>query len=95
MPRTRLYTGPVNADDLSRFAGRDWATAASDKRDFWAEQYRRHGAAPAWTASTALLVHIRTVQPDFPSPASRADDLAAHRSLQQRLARAAHAFTRR
>jgi hypothetical protein len=85
----------VNADDLRRFARRDWAAAATGKRDYWVEQYQRHGAAPARMASTALLLHMRTVQPDFPSRTDRATDLADHRSLRQRLDRAAHAFTRR
>ena len=85
----------MNADDLRRFACRDWAAAAAGKRDYWAEQYQRYGAAPARMASTVLLVHMRTVQPDFPSHTQRAEDLADHRSLRQRLDRAAHAFTRR
>jgi hypothetical protein len=85
----------VNADDLRRFARRDWATAAAGKRDYWAEQYRQFGAAPARKASTALALHMRTVQPDFPSRGYRDQDLTDHRSLRQRLDRAAHAFTGR
>lgn len=84
----------MTADDLRRFARRDWAAAATAKRDYWAEQFQRHGAARARMASTALLLHMRSVQPDFPTRAARSEDLAAHRSLRQRLDRAAHAFTR-
>jgi len=85
----------VNADDLRRFARRDWASSAERKLDYWAEQYRAHGAASARRASTALFVHMRVVQPDFPSRQHRDEDLADHRSLRQRLDRAAHAFTSR
>jgi hypothetical protein len=85
----------VTVDDLARYARRDWAAAASNKRDYWVEQFRLHGAGPARTASTTLLLHMRTVQPDYPSGAHRAEDLAGHRLLRQRLDRAAHAFPRR
>ena len=85
----------MNADDLRCFARRDWATAATRKRDYWAEQYRAHGAASARTVSTALLLHMRTVQPDFPTLAQREVDLADHQSLRRRLDRAAHAFAGR
>ena len=85
----------MNADDLRRFARRDWTTAATRKRDYWTDQYRQHGAASARAASMALLLHMRSVQPDYPSLGNRDADLADHRSLRQRLDRAAHAFTGR
>ncbi len=52
-------------------------------------------AAPARQAATALLQHMWTVQPDYPSRRHRDEDLADHLSLRQRLDRAAHAFTSR
>ena len=85
----------MTADDLRRFARRDWATAATRKRDYWAQQYEQHGAAPARQAATALLQHMRAVQPDYPSRRYRDEDLADHLSLRQRLDQAAHAFTSR
>lgn len=85
----------LNADDLRRFARRDWTTAATRKRDYWAEQYRQFGAAPARRASAALAAHMHAVQPDFPSSRQRDRDLADHASLRQRLDRAANAFTSR
>ena len=85
----------MKPEDLRLFARRDWARAAADKRDYWTEQYRRHGAAPAWSASTALLTHMRTVQPDYPSPRDRGEDLATHQLLRRRLDLAAHAFASR
>jgi hypothetical protein len=83
----------VDADDLRRFARRDWAGASARKADYWAGQYEQHGPAPARRASSALLVHMKIVQPDFPSRSDRDEDLADHQSLRQRLDRAAHAFT--
>ena len=85
----------MNTDDLKRFARRDWAAAAAGKRDYWTAQYQQHGATPARAASAALLIHMRSVQPDYPSARNRAEDLADHRLLRQRLDRAAHAFTGR
>jgi hypothetical protein len=85
----------VTGDDLRRFARRDWASTARRKLHFWAEQFQQHGASPARLASTALLLHVRAVQPDYPSPEDRADDLAHHLALRHRLDRAARAFTRR
>ena len=85
----------MNADDLRRYAQRDWSAAAASKREYWAEQYRSFGAAPARKASDALAAHMRAVQPDFPTPRQRDRDLTDHCSLRARLDRAAHAFTRR
>jgi len=85
----------VTPEDLKRFAGRDWAQAADDKRDYWARQYREHGSAPARTAATVLLLHMYTVQPGYPSAADREEDLQHHLLLRQRLDLVAHAFTRR
>jgi hypothetical protein len=85
----------MTPDDIRRFANRDWASIAAHKRDYWAEQYQEHGCAPARTASTALLLHMRSVQPDYPSAADREEDLQHHLLVRRRLDRVAHAFTRR
>ena len=85
----------MDPDDLRRFARRDWAEAAARKRDYWSDQYHQHGAATARAASWALLVHVRAIRPDYPSVQHRDEDLVDHRTLRQRLDRAAHAFTRR
>ena len=82
-------------DDLRQFARRDWAAAAAGKRDYWMAQYQQHGSTPARNASAALFLHMRSVQPDYPSARHREEDLANHRLLRQRLDRAAHAFTGR
>ncbi|MPZ16407.1 MAG: hypothetical protein GEV06_00620 [Luteitalea sp.] len=85
----------MNADDLRRFARRDWLAAAHHKIEYWVEQYRQHGPAPARTASTALLLHMRAVQPDYPSASDRAGDLANHLQLRDRLDRATRALAGR
>ena len=85
----------VKPEDLRLFARRDWAKAGHGKRDYWAEQYQQLGSAPARSASTALLIHMRAVQPGYPSPSDRDEDLTTHRTLRRRLDRAAHAFTSR
>ena len=93
--RRSRYNSPVNADDVRRFAQRDWAMAATSKADYWAQQHQQHGAIPARRAATALLEHMRVVRPDYPSVTHRDEDLATHRRLRQCLDLAAHAFTRR
>lgn len=85
----------MTAEDLKRFAAREWAAAEASKRDYWLEQYRQHGAAPARAAAAALVLHMRRVQPGYPSARDRDDDLADHHALRQRLDRTAHAFTSR
>jgi hypothetical protein len=85
----------MNPEDLRRFARRDWSMLAARKLDHWAEQYRQHGSAPARSASTALLIHVRRVQPGYPSPVDREEDLVTHQSLRRLLDLAAHAFASR
>jgi hypothetical protein len=72
---------------------RDWTEFESSKRAHWAAVYREQGWRPVWDAAQALLAHIRTVQPGFPTERDRDADLGDHRRLKAQLDRAAHAFT--
>jgi hypothetical protein len=85
----------MQADAFLQFARRDWAAVEASKLDHWAEEYKRHGGAPARAAATALLNHVRRMQPAYPTAEDRADDLAHHLFLRERLDRAAGAFSRR
>ncbi|MEQ1729260.1 MAG: hypothetical protein ABL982_12865 [Vicinamibacterales bacterium] len=85
----------MTSEELRRFARRDWASAAAGKGEYWAARYQQHGATPAREAAFALLQHMRTVQPDYPSARHREEDLADHQVLRHRLDLAAHAFTGR
>jgi len=74
---------------------RDWETVRASNLDYWADQFARSGGGPARLASTALLLHARAVQPDFPSETDRADDLAHHLQVRDRLDRAGRALAGR
>ena len=58
------------------------------KEQFWAQEMRRLGPAGALAAGEALLLHVRSVDPDWPRESDRAADLAHHVELADKLARA-------
>lgn len=74
---------------------REWSLRESAERSHWAEIYRREGPRALWDAAQALLAHMRAIRPEFPDDRTRAEDLAHHQALKDRIGRAAHAFTRR
>ncbi len=83
---------PGEAED---FLQRGWEEAAAATRAYWAERYAIAGWRATWDASQALLAHIRSIQPEFPTQRDRALDLAYHVALRTRLDHVAHAFARR
>lgn len=85
----------VDREDLRAFARRDWAGAERGKHRYWAERYRREGSTAAWQASALLLEHARRIGAPLMNDAQRADDLAHHVDVRDRLDRAARALTRR
>jgi hypothetical protein len=85
----------MDPSDLRAFALRDWAAGKRPTQQYWAERYRREGAAPAWRASAMLLDHARRLGVLGPDDPSRAGDRAHHLELCRRLDGAARAFTRR
>ncbi len=85
----------MKSPELESFARREWPRVAVSKRAYWAERYRQEGWRATWDAAQALLAHVRSVQPDFPSERDRALDLAHHLALRARLDKTAHAFARR
>ncbi len=85
----------VDRVNLRAFAGRDWAAAERGKHRYWAEQYWREGSTPAWRASALLLEHARRIGAGVIDEAHRAEDLAHHVAVRDRLDRAARAFIRR
>jgi hypothetical protein len=89
------YNGRVDPQLLREFARRDWNAAADHALDYWADQFARSGGEPARSVSTGLFLHAKTVIPDYPSASDRADDLAHHQQLRDRLDRAARALARR
>ena len=79
---------------MNEYVRRDWQGAAASKSTYWADQFRQDWRL-TWNAAQSLLTHARLVRSPFPTEEERRLDFAAHRSLLDRLDRAAHAFTRR
>ena len=85
----RRYTGPVHHADVRAYARRPyWAAAEAGKQEHWARELARNPLA-TFEASQALWVHMRQVNPDWPTDVERADDLAHHVELKRALDRAA------
>jgi hypothetical protein len=85
----------VDPLSLREYAGRRWADLQDAKRAHWGGVYRTRGWRVVWDAAQGLLMHARAVRPDFPDASSRAEDLAHHRALKERIDRAADAFSSR
>ena len=81
--------------DLIAFARRDWHAVARSRLAFWADRYRQDGGTAARAAATHLYAHARRLHAPSLGDAGRADDLADHLRLRDRLDRAADAFARR
>ena len=77
-------------DDLRAYARRPWAVAEAAKAAHWARELSRNPLA-TFEASQALLVHMRRMNPDWPSEAERREDLAHHVALKRLIDRAAGA----
>ena len=60
-------------------------------REHWAQELSRNALA-TFEASQALWVHMRQVNPDWPSEAERQEDLAHHVALKRAIDRAAGVF---
>lgn len=79
-------------DALRAFCGRDWARARAAKEQFWAEDHRRRGPQAGLAIGAALWEHTRSIDPSWPSPEQRSDDLEHHMELAERIKRVAHVF---
>lgn len=79
--------------DLRAFLARDRAAVFALKRRYWADRYRREGAAAILKATHALYAQLRSRRPDFPGDSARAADLAHHVELRRKLDRAARALS--
>ena len=78
-------------DDLRAYAHRPWSTAEALKQAYWARELSANPLA-TFEASQALWVHMRQVNPDWPSQTERQEDLAHHIALKRAIDRAAGVF---
>jgi hypothetical protein len=75
----------VRAEDLRRFALRDWESVAALKAEYWVAEKRRLGAEGALRIGDRLREQVRALRPDWPDDAEREADLAHHVRLSQAL----------
>lgn len=79
----------MDADSIRKFAARDWAAVADAKRARAAAAFAERGDAWSQALADDLYAHVRARRPEWPSPADRDADLAAHVALQALLAQVA------
>jgi hypothetical protein len=78
-------------DDLRAYARRPWRTAEALKQANWTRELAENPLA-TFEASQALWVHMRQINPDWPTDAERQEDLAHHILLKHLIDRAAGVF---
>ncbi len=75
-------------EDLRAYTHRPWHVTAALKQEHWARELARNPLA-TFEASQALWVHMRQINPDWPTKAERQEDLAHHIALKRAIDRAA------
>lgn len=75
----------ITAAEIRAYAGRDWASAARAKEDYWIAQRDSMTAAEALALADGLRRFSREVRPDWPTDADREEDFAAHERLARML----------
>jgi hypothetical protein len=78
----------VHDSDVRAYAHRTWSAGEALKREHWARELANDPLA-TFQASQALWVHMRQVNPDWPTDAERREDLAHHVELKRAIDRAA------
>jgi hypothetical protein len=75
----------VNAEDLRRFARRDWESVAALKAEYWVAEKRRLDAEGALRVGDGLRELVRALRPDWPAEEERAEDLRSHEAVAGKL----------
>lgn len=86
------YTFGVNADDIRRYANRDWRLLKELEHEHWRRETDERGPLATLEASQALWRHMRDVRPDWPTDEDRRDDLEHHIAFKRLIDRAARAY---
>ena len=81
----------MHDDDLRAYANRSWHVAEALEQMHWAAELARDPMA-TFLASQALWVHMRQINPEWPTQAERDEDLAHHIALKRAIDRAAGVF---
>ncbi|MCX4247416.1 hypothetical protein [Paraliomyxa miuraensis] len=88
-------SGAFDPEALRAFRSRDWMAVREAKEQFWVEQQLRQGPLAALVMSAGLWEHARALDPTWPGAEQRAEDLAHHVELAERIRRVAHVFAGR
>ena len=75
----------MDAEDLRRFARRDWESVAALKAEYWVAEKRRLDAEGALRIGDGLREQVRALRPDWPSDDERAEDLRSHEAVARKL----------
>ena len=84
----------VITDDIGAYMSRDWDAVRRWKDEYCAERIARLGLMEAFRIAEGLRQHALWINPSWPTPAERREDLAAHERLSEAFRRVA-AATRR
>jgi hypothetical protein len=68
----------MRAEDLARFARRDWDALAASKETQWLAERMRRGVGWCLAVAEELRLQVKRRRPDWPTAADREDDLATH-----------------
>jgi len=74
---------------------RDRVTGGEADREHWRRVLERGGASAIWQLGDAMLEDLRSIDPNWPTPAPRARDLDHHILLKRRIDAAASALLTR
>ena len=80
---------------MRAFARRDWERVGVLKRAYHAQRIRGEDPDAGFLLAQRLREHVRGIRPEWPTPRDRADDLAHHLELKEKLERAARGFSGR
>jgi len=81
----------VITDGIHEYMSRDWDAARRRKDEYLAERIARLGPMEAFRMAEGLRQHALWINPSWPTPAQRREDLAAHERLAEAFRRAAAA----
>jgi hypothetical protein len=81
----------VITDDIHAYMSRDWDAVRRWKDEYCAERIARLGPMEAFRMAEGLRQQALWINPSWPTPAERREDLAAHERLSEKFRRAAAA----
>ena len=83
----RGYDGEMISDGIRAFMARDWQRARDAKDAYWAARIRRLGPVEGIRIADELRRQALLQHPDWPSAASRREDLRHHARMTELLTR--------